>query len=200
MLWRIQPTGNSTFDPIERAAYQTYYQAMANVVSGFGELQAEITYYLSCWLSAITQLGKRDFGSNFSGYVLVGHNTTVPLDFLVKDLATALRTRGYAGLPTSFQVVLGGVVTEATEGTGNAVGDLLTITGGAGGYNSPFVSGIFNVTSVGASGSVEGLGVTNMGLYLTTPSNDVATTTNGGGDNAATVTVTYATLPVEYDF
>lgn len=63
----------------------------------------------------------------------------------------------------------------ADPGSGYAVGDELTLSGG-----TFTIAAMAQVTSVGGGGEVTGIRIRNAGLYQTAPSNDVATTGGGG--------------------
>jgi len=65
----------------------------------------------------------------------------------------------------------------ATAGTNYAVNDTVTVLGGVYG-TSPAT---FVVTSIGGSGAVTGLTLTNAGQYTSTPSNPVSTSSSGVG-------------------
>lgn len=71
----------------------------------------------------------------------------------------------------------------AAGGTGYAVGNILTVTGG-----TFMFAARFNVTTVSA-GAVTGLSLNDKGEYTTSPSNPAATT--GGAGSGCTLTVTY---------
>jgi len=76
----------------------------------------------------------------------------------------------------------------ATAGTGYAVNDTITVTGGVYG-NSPAT---YTVTAIGGSGAVSTLSQTFSGAYTSVPASPVSTTTNGAG-TGLTLTVTFGT-------
>jgi hypothetical protein len=65
----------------------------------------------------------------------------------------------------------------ATAGTGYAVNDTITVTGGVYG-SSPAT---YTVTAIGGSGAVSTLTQTFAGQYVSTPANPASTSTNGSG-------------------
>jgi hypothetical protein len=201
MLFRVPVTRNSTFDAVEAAAAAAYFTAERGLRWGSPNInleaarqQAEINYLQSCWNSAITQLGPASNPGITAGYNLAGHNVTVPLDSVAKNLATRLRARGVV-LPAAYWVIVSGVPTEASEGATYAVGDTFNI-GTLG-----MVSGVGQVLTV-TTGDVETFSIINMGLYPATPGTSTVATsgTSGSGDNNLTVSLVVTTIPVLYNF
>jgi hypothetical protein len=83
------------------------------------------------------------------------------------------------------------VATGANAGTGYAVGNMVTLSGGTSSTQASFV-----VDTVGTGGAVTALHVLNGGLYsVPTGRANVATTTSGGGVNL-TVNVSYSSATV----
>jgi hypothetical protein len=78
--------------------------------------------------------------------------------------------------------------TIATAGTNYAVNDTIEVLGGV--YGS--TPATYTVSSIGGSGAVTGLTVTNSGQYTSNPSNNVSTSTNGSG-TGLTLTLTFGT-------
>lgn len=195
-MWRVPVTGNGTFDKVELAANQVYMTQLDGVTGRLTPdliIAYEVGYLAACFYSAITQLGAEHGNSgSTSGYQLAGHNVVLPLDVVAKNLATQLRSRGFT-LPTSYFVALSALPTEAAEGTGYVAGDLCSVTGG-----SKLVAAVLKVATV-TGGGVETVTVQNMGLYSAVPADDVAATVVGSGDGTATFTMTWASIPVEYN-
>jgi hypothetical protein len=77
----------------------------------------------------------------------------------------------------------------AAPGANNSPGDILTVVGG-----TPETAATFTVATVDVGGGVLTVTPLVTGLYCngSEPANNVATTTNGAGDNACTLTVTWA--------
>lgn len=75
-------------------------------------------------------------------------------------------------------------VSISAAGTGYAVGNTLTVVGG----NNIFPVEL-TVTSIGGSGAITGVSITNAGSYITTPTNPVAVT--GGAGSSATFNLTF---------
>lgn len=106
----------------------------------------------------------------------MSYRTSTATDFL--DLLNQLVAFATAtGLQSVDSVV--------TPGTGYSVGDVLTLTGGTFSY-----AATVRVTTVGGGGAVTGAVIVEAGAYTVAPSDPVAST--GGGDNAATFNLTYA--------
>jgi len=76
----------------------------------------------------------------------------------------------------------------ATAGTGYAINDTITVTGGVYG-SSPAT---YTVTAIGGSGAVSTLSQTFSGAYTSVPASPVSTTTNGAG-TGLTLNVTFGT-------
>lgn len=96
-----------------------------------------------------------------------------------KDLLTKL-----------VQVATGNHVATAVisaAGTGYAVNDILTATGGTFSF-----AATFRVTTVGGGGAITALVLVNGGAYTVNPSSPVSTTVAPAGGSGATVTVTFA--------
>ena len=75
----------------------------------------------------------------------------------------------------------------ATAGTGYAIGDTITVTGGI--YSQQT---IYTVSSIGGSGAVTGLAFVNNGVYTVPPGTPSSTTTSGNG-TGLTLTLTFGT-------
>jgi len=112
--------------------------------------------------------------------------------------ATTSFTTSGSGTGASFDLTMSGTgwtenrreyraerATVTAGGTGYAVNDTLTVTGGTSSETATF-----NVDTV-SGGAVTSVSVVTKGIYTVTPSNAVATTTDGGGSSC--------TLTVEYD-
>ena len=84
------------------------------------------------------------------------------------------------------QIVLSQTI--ATAGTGYAVNDTITVTGGVYGTNPA----TYTVASIGGSGAVSTLTMTNGGQYVSTPINPASTTTSGAG-TGLTLNLTFGT-------
>ena len=121
--------------------------------------------------------------------VLASDQTPVPVDTVIKAVAVdrgGLTQGGASGTPA---VVAGG--------TGNAVGDVLTVVGGT---LAPAVTGgaaaglptQLTVTAV-SSGAVTASTVSRAGAYVTAPTGTLATTSSGTG-SGATFTVAYSPI------
>lgn len=84
-----------------------------------------------------------------------------------------------------------------TAGNGYNIGDILTPTGGVfgdvDGAGTQGVAGTFTVATLtgGAGTGVATVTLTTAGNYEETPANDAATTNDGTGDDACTLTITY---------
>ncbi len=192
-MLRIVPTGNATFDAVERSAQQTYQASLDGSPSAATIKRAEIGYLKALWASAITQLGPTEGPGYTPAYSVVGHRVAVPLDFLIVNLSQQLRNLGIV-LPVSFIVAVSATVTVA--GDTYAVGEHLALTGGQG---APLVSAVFTVATL-TSATVATVTPYKMGLYTVAPTNSAATTTDGTGDNNCTLSVLYASIPIEYAF
>ncbi len=83
--------------------------------------------------------------------------------------------------------------TVAVGGSGYSVGDLLTVTLGDGVQGDGGVDAVFRVATLSGSAvaTVDLTGSAVVGNYEETPTNAVATTNNGSGDDACTLTVTW---------
>lgn len=101
---------------------------------------------------------------------------------------------GTSSITATFDVVEEGAVsaTISNGGTGYAVNDQITIVGG-----TASAAAVFNVDSV-SGGVVTAVSVVSgsEGSYSATPSNPAATTNDGSGDDALTLTVTYGAIGV----
>lgn len=76
-----------------------------------------------------------------------------------------------------------------TAGTGYAVDDVITLTGGT------FVTAAqLTVTSIGGSGDITGVNITEPGEYSATPSNPVSGTVAPPGGSGADFTMTWSTI------
>ena len=76
----------------------------------------------------------------------------------------------------------------ASAGTGYAVNDTVTVLGGVYGTTPA----TYTVSTIGGSGAVTGLTLTNAGSYTSQPTNDVSTSTSGAGTGLK-LTLTFGT-------
>jgi hypothetical protein len=106
--------------------------------------------------------------------------TTVP------DVAiTAPTTAGGVQATATAQVVINGVTSIASGGTGYTVGDVLTVSGGT----APSQTTQLTVATV-SSGVITSVTITRFGTYTVTPTNPASVT--GGTGSSATFNLNYA--------
>jgi hypothetical protein len=136
----------------------------------------------------------QDFNSATAGAIVTGSisGTTLTVTAVTSGILYPGQTIQGTGItPGTIITALGGSAAISfaitTAGTGYAVGDTITVTGGI--YNS---QATYTVASIGGTGNVTGLTVISNGSYTVQPGTPSETTTSGNG-TGLTLTLTFGT-------
>jgi uncharacterized protein len=87
----------------------------------------------------------------------------------------------------------GGIISIQAAGTGYAVNDTVTMTGG-----TSSTAAVATITKVGGSGQVQGATITTGGSYTVAPANPVAQGTTSGIGTGLTLNLAFVALPTTY--
>ncbi len=205
-MFRIQPTGNATFDAVEVTAFTRYQTAL----SIYGQepvpertlRDLEVGYYFSLWDTARlynSTVHPLDNTAGNLGLVRIPANTGVSLGVLTKNLATLLRDRKQP-LPDGHYLAQSAVVLSGGSSNHAVVGDTLTSGDGATILGARRTNATWRVATVAAGPIPATVTLLTPGFY-TLPLATGGTATAGGATNYTdcTLTVTYLFVPTTYN-
>src|SRR5271166_3040274 len=218
-MLRVQPSGNSTFDTTEVAAWAYFVQHVEMLGSarhGEARIPLENGYMFTCFQAAMLQVAQQGVNAAPPPYT-VGNVAptppdgagTVPLQLVANGLATNLRARGYA-LPPGYYAITGNTVVGGGTGTW-AIGDTVSMYGVAMNLAAPanapgtfpisqLVPATFTVLTV-STGAIATMANLAQGIYegsFPTGTTNLAKITSTSGTGTPTCTVACTFYPTLY--